>query len=126
MRMSQRSDGRPTAFSVENCPLSGAGGVRVTGEVDLSTAPALNDALDAALAGTVGAFIIDLCDVDFFDSTGITALLRSRAILGRQDRQLVIVCPPGPVRRIFEIAAIDDLLTIMDTREAAAAALTPV
>ena len=126
MRASMNAhEDHPAPFAVERRSLSGAPGVRVEGEVDLSSAPALTEALDAALAETVGAFVIDLCDVEFFDSTGITALLRARAILGREERELVIVCPPGAVRRIFELAGVAELLTFMDSREDAAASLKP-
>jgi anti-anti-sigma regulatory factor len=51
--------------------------------------------------------------------------MRARALLGREERELVVVCPPGPVRRIFEVAGVVDLLAVFDTREAAAAALVP-
>jgi hypothetical protein len=31
------------------------------------------------------------------------SLLDTRARLAREDRVLAIVCPPGPVRRLFEL-----------------------
>ena len=43
----------------------------------------------------------------------------------REDRDLVIVCPPGPARRVFELAGIDDLLAVFDSRDQAAASLKP-
>jgi len=65
------------------------------------------------------------CDVEFVDSAGLSVLLRARAMLGREDRQLAVVCPPGPVRRLFEVAGIADLLILFGSREDAAAALVP-
>jgi anti-anti-sigma factor len=117
---------RPSAFAIEPVPLSGAPGVRVRGEVDLATAPALTTALDAAIRDSLGAFVIDLGDVTFLDSSAVSALLRARAALGREDRDLVIVCPPGAPRRIFEIAGITDLFALFDSRDEAAASLHPV
>jgi len=35
-------------------------------------------------------------------------------VLGGQERELVVVCPPGPLRRIFEMAGISDLLALFD------------
>ena len=51
--------------------------------------------------------------------------MRARAVLGRQDRQLVVVCPYGPSRRVFELAGISDLFAMFRSRAAAAAALVP-
>jgi anti-sigma B factor antagonist len=117
---------RPPLFEVVSARVSGAPGVRVRGEVDLSTAPELTEALDAAIRNSRGAFVVDLTDVDFLDSTGLTVFVRARALLGREERDLVIVCPPGPARRVFEITGIDELFAMFDSREAASAVLQPV
>ena len=113
-------------FEVETPSLAGAPAVIVRGEVDISTAAQLTEALDAAIRASAGAFFVDLCDVEFLDSSGVNVLVRARAVLGRDDRALAVVCPPGPARRSFELAGIADLLTLFDTREDAAAALQPV
>jgi anti-anti-sigma factor len=93
--------------------------------VDVDTAPRLSDALDTAIQETRGAFVVDLCEVDLLASTGVNVLLRARAVLGRGDRALVVVCPPGPARRILEVAGIADLFALFDSREQAAASLQP-
>ena len=116
----------PPAFAIEPAPLRGAPGVRVRGEVDLGTAPALTAALETAIRESLGAFVVDLCDVTFLDSSGVSVLIRARALLGREDRELAIVCPPGAARRIFEIAGVTDLFALFDSRDEAAAALQPV
>ncbi len=85
----------------------------------------LEQALDAAIRDTAGAFVLDLCDVDFIDSSGSRLILRARALLAREDRALAIVCPPGPVRRLFELVGIADLLFLYASRREAAAALVP-
>lgn len=115
----------PPAFEVEWAPLSGAPGVLVRGEVDINTVPELTAALDEAIRTTAGALVVDLCDVVFLGSSGVTALVRARAQLGREERALVVVCPPGPARRVFEVAGIADLFALFDSREAAAASLQP-
>jgi anti-anti-sigma factor len=115
----------PLAFAVRDAGLRGAPGVAVQGEVDVAAVPTLVAALDAAIRDSAGAFVIDLCDVDFLDSSGLGALLRARAMLGRDDRALAVVCPPGPVRRLFDVSAVADLLFLYNSREEAAAALVP-
>ena len=106
-------------------PLAAVPGLRLDGELDLASAPDVEDRLDAAIRDSDGAFVIDLCDVDFLDSTMVNVLLRARALLGRADRQLVLVCPPGRIRRVFELAGVSDLFVLLRSREAAAAALVP-
>ena len=73
----------------------------------------------------VGAFVIDLSDLDFIDSTGLHVLLRARGLLGREDRQLAVVCPHGPVRRVFELSGVSELFALYGSREEAVAALVP-
>jgi hypothetical protein len=51
--------------------------------------------------------------------------MRARALLGRDERALAIVCPPGAVRRLFEIAGVADLLFVYSSREEASDALVP-
>ena len=69
--------------------------------------------------------MLDLCDVEFLDSSGLNLVLRARATLAREARPLAIVCPPGPVRRLMEVAGVDDLFFLYDTHAAAASALIP-
>ena len=52
-------------------------------------------------------------------------MLRARAMLARDERTLAIVCPPGPVRRLLELAGVADLLFLYDSRADVNAALVP-
>jgi anti-anti-sigma factor len=113
-------------FEVQESRVGDAPGVAVHGEVDISVAEALEAVLDAAIRESAGAFILDLSDLDFIESTGLQVLLRARGLLGREDRELAVVCPHGPVRRVFELAGLSELFTLYRTREEAAAALVPV
>jgi anti-sigma B factor antagonist len=115
----------PDEFGIAPADVGGAPGVAIRGEVDLSSVPALTDALDAAIRDSTGAFVIDLCDVEFLDSSGLSTLMRARALLGREDRALAVVCPPGAVRRLFDVAGVADLLHLYDSRAAASASLVP-
>ena len=67
LRDSTTMSERPPVFHVEPTS-SGAPGVIVHGEVDISTATQLTEALDAAIRDSVAAFVIDLSDV--VDSSG--------------------------------------------------------
>jgi anti-sigma B factor antagonist len=119
-----RPPARPP-LEIIDADLHGAPGVALRGEIDVAAVPTLEPALDAAIRDTTGAFILDLCELDLLDSSGLGVLLRARALLAREDRALAIVCPPGPVRRLFEVVGIADLLFLFASREEAAAALVP-
>jgi anti-sigma B factor antagonist len=115
----------PRAFRVEDAGPRGAPGVTIQGEVDVSAVPSLVEALDTAIRDSAGAFVIDLCDVEFLDSSGLSALMRARALLGRDERALAVVCPPGPVRRLFEMTGVSEVLFLYGSRDEAAEALVP-
>ena len=116
---------RPRPLEVVEAGLRGAPGVAIRGEIDIAAVPELEHALDVAIIESTGAFVLDLSGVEFLDSTGLRLVLHWRALLAREERSLAIVCPPGPVRKLFDVAGIGELLFLYDSREAAAAALVP-
>ena len=73
-------------LEIARTPLGGALCVAVTGELDLAGAPALQHALDAAVRESDGVLLVDLCRPRLHRLDGLTALLRTRALLGREDR----------------------------------------
>lgn len=115
----------PREFEADHVAVGRAPGVVVRGEVDLATVTVLEEVLEAGIRESEGAFILDLSEVEFIDSSGLHALLRARGLLGREDRSLALVCPAGAARRALEVSGIGDLFVIYDTRQAAAAALVP-
>jgi anti-sigma B factor antagonist len=119
-------DQAPSAFEIVEYDRGDVPGLTVRGELDVASGPQLEFALDKAIRGSVGAFVLDLCDVEFLDSGGLSLVLRARAMLARDERALAIVCPPGPVRRLMEVAGVADLLFLYDSRADLNAALVPV
>jgi anti-anti-sigma factor len=116
---------RPPQLEIVDAALAGAPGVAVRGEIDVASVTELEMALDAAIHSSTGAFVLDLDGVQFLDSSGLSAILRARALLARTERELAIVCRPGPVRRLFDVAGVADLLNLFASRGEAAAALVP-
>ncbi len=97
----------------------------LAGELDVADVAEVEQVLDAAIADSSGAFLVDLVELDFLDSSGIHVLLRARALLGREDRVLALVGPTGPVRRALDLTGVSDLFTIYATRDDAVRALVP-
>lgn len=104
-------------FAVETTVDGGATVVAVRGEVDLDTAPRLEEALSRA-GDSTRCLIVDLSSTSFFDSSGIHALLRGGSQVGAQGVRLFLACgPAGIPRRVLEITGVDRLYAVCDTLE---------
>jgi AraC family transcriptional regulator of adaptative response / methylphosphotriester-DNA alkyltransferase methyltransferase len=89
------------------------------GEVELDTAPALIATFARAARGHE-ALAVDLCDVEVADPAGMALLVNAVRRLHRCRRDVVVVCPPGPVRAVFERTALSRRLELLDDAEALA------
>lgn len=114
-----------TPFEIGDAQLGDVPGIAVRGEIDINAVDALDAALDMQIRMTAGAFVVDLMKATFLDSSGLATLMRARGLLGTEDRALVIVCPPGPVRRTFELTGTVELFVIYRSPEEALAVLVP-
>lgn len=112
-------------MQLQQTTIGGAKGLAVTGDLDLSSATRFTEAVEFAVWGTRGAFVLDLTDVEFLDSTGLHALLRARALLAREDRPLALLCPPGTARRVLDLAGTLDTFAAYSSEESLEAALVP-
>ena len=91
----------------------------VAGEVDLATAPELRSAVGAALGSGARELWLDLSATAFMDSAGLHVLLDTHHRMRELRRRLAIISPGGSVRRLFEVAGVDDALPLYDDRAAA-------
>jgi anti-anti-sigma factor len=91
----------------------------VAGEIDLLTAPDFRRAIEEATADGIVELWIDLTQTGFMDSTGLHAILDARERAGELGWRLAVICPPGGVRRLFEVARVDGSLPIYDDRTSA-------
>ena len=97
--------------------------VAVQGELDLSTTPQLETALIAAENDRGTDVVLDLCEVEFIDSTALRALILSAERLNEQGNELQVACGPGPVRRLFELTVLTAKVGMHESRADAIAAL---
>jgi anti-sigma B factor antagonist len=82
----------------------------VGGELDMSTAPALEEAVrDSIRSG--GPIVLDLSAVSFVDSMGIHAFVSIARQLGERGC-LILHAPQENVRRVLEITRITDMAHI--------------
>jgi anti-sigma B factor antagonist len=96
----------------------------VEGEIDIATAPRMIAALNEVLAEIESPLVVDLSSVVFMDSTGLALLMNARRRVVRRGQGFAIVCPPGPIGRVFEIADMIETLRVFPNRESARLAAT--
>jgi anti-sigma B factor antagonist len=99
------------------------------GEIDYSASPQLSERLSERIDGGNARVVLDLSTVTFIDSTAIGALVAAATRLHELGSgTLAVVCPEENRRvvRIFEIAGVDSVIALHNTREGAIAELATV
>ena len=103
--------------------------VHVTGEVDMSGAPALAEQLAAAVAlaatTTPRLVVIDLGAVDFFGSSGLSAVLACHKAGVESGVVVRIVATTMPVLRAIEVTELQRVLDVDHTLEQALRPVEP-
>jgi stage II sporulation protein AA (anti-sigma F factor antagonist) len=119
----------PVPFEVESEELEG--GIRafkVRGELDMNTAPELEHRLEEALADSTASIVLDLCECEFIDSTGIALIVRTwqqvdRGAGGGGQGRVVLCSHNHQVRRLLEITGVENSISMHAQRDAALAEL---
>ncbi|MFF0492655.1 STAS domain-containing protein [Nocardia sp. NPDC004068] len=94
--------------------------VTAAGEIDLATVAHLRAALDQAVAAPEPVLIVDLTEVEFIGSTGLSALLA--AAEAAAPRPLRLLASPR-VRRPLAVTGLDRILSVYSDLVAARTAL---
>ena len=97
--------------------------VAVSGEIDLFTAPELKQRLADAIESGKNRIAVDLTETSFLDSTALGVLIGTVKRLKSRDGQLVIVNVDQNIAKTFEITGLDQIFTILGTRDDALSAL---
>lgn len=109
-------------ISIELSPDQGCPVVHVAGEVDVETGTALAGSVRDLVAAGHRAVVIDLGEVTFIDSSGISALLACATALGGPGR-LALARPRAQVVRVLGLTGLDGHLPVYDSVDRALAAL---
>jgi anti-sigma B factor antagonist len=112
-------------FSIDlPSPVRGVAVVAVAGEIDVATSEAFED----ALAGSVrdrdeAGVVVDLTQVTFMDSSGLSALVRAMERHKRLGSNLAVATDDTRITTLFEVSRLDHVLRLYRSRDAAIAAL---
>lgn len=97
--------------------------VRLTGEIDISSAHLLSDQFTSKVMEGKSAIILDATQVTFMDSTGLHALVKGKRTLHEKGARIFLV-PSRQVRRVLELVFPDPVVAArLDSVEEAMAAL---
>jgi anti-anti-sigma factor len=102
---------QPFGIQVSPTP-AGVVRVCVIGEVDLCTAPLLEEALVRELDAAPD-LLLDLSEVSFIDSSGLHAIVSAARTARASGGTLAVDSPlPSQARRVIEIAGLEELLHV--------------
>jgi anti-sigma B factor antagonist len=86
--------------------------VVLAGELDGATAPFLVRTLVDVNATLEGDLVLDIRQLSFIDSTGLSVFVSQHKQLAAKDQKLVIYAPSAMARRLFEITGLEQVFTI--------------
>lgn len=86
--------------------------IRVRGDLEFGTAATLRIALvDAAQQG-YNRLVVDIGELEFIDSTGLSLLVQAKQRIESEGHAFVLRHPTERVRRVLEISGLAPLFTI--------------
>lgn len=87
--------------------------VWLTGEVDLVAKNEVRDAFEYAMRGMkVPHLIVDVSEVTFMDSTGLSALATAHIEAEQRGGSIGVVGASDRLRRLFHLVRLDDVITV--------------
>lgn len=114
--------GGRSPLGVDATPAPFGAVVSIAGELDIATVPHLTAALQGEPVADAEAVVVELTGVTFMDSTGLAALMTLKRDLDARGGRLLLACPEGPARLLFDVSGVDAQLALYSTREEAEAA----
>jgi anti-anti-sigma factor len=99
---------------VETGTVDGIEIVRIAGEIDISNATLVRDALGAAIPD-LPEVVLDLTGTEYLDSAGLGMLFRlaERLSYNRQELRLVIA-PNAAIRAVIRLTGLDQVVPVRE------------
>ncbi|PSM42576.1 anti-anti-sigma factor [Streptomyces dioscori] len=99
--------------------------IELAGDLDHHSAPEVRAALPGLDLRPGQQLVLDLGDVTFCDSSGITVLIAARNHALTAGAGIALAAVPDPVSRIFRICGLDQVFPVHPTALAAETAWRP-
>jgi anti-sigma B factor antagonist len=88
--------------------------ISVSGELDLASSPALEEELERVAKSDATVIVVDLAELEFMDSTGLSVLVRAHQRAEENGRRLGLVNGSQQVQRLLTLTGVADRLTLAD------------
>ena len=106
-----------SSFQLEVRSEDRAAVIVVSGELDLASAPTLEEELERCAANGAELLILDLRELQFIDSTGLGLLIKAHRQAESTGRKFAIVRGQSQVQRLLGLTGIEDRLTLINSPE---------
>ena len=104
-------------FRVELSTEDRAAVLAISGELDLSSTPELESHLEQAFQSSAKTVIVDLRELEFIDSTGLSVLVKADAQAKEAGCGFGIVNGGAQVRRLLSLTGVTERLRVADEPE---------
>lgn len=104
-------------FRVEVANKRDAAVISVSGELDLASSPALQGELERAVNSDASLVILDLRELDFMDSTGLSVLVRAHQQATQNSVRFGLINASQQVQRLLSLTGVADRLTLPEVPE---------
>ena len=101
-------------LSITNAEKVGKTLVTVVGEVDVSNAGELREAVDSALEAAPAEVSVDLAEVSYIDSTGIGVLVGAATRAQEAGVTFSVAHPQANVKRVLGLLGVERQLNVED------------
>jgi anti-anti-sigma factor len=89
--------------------------IALRGELDVSTVPRFNSALSDARVRSCHKLVVDLSELTFMDSTGLSAVLVAEMHARTRGQGFAVVRGPRHVQELFRLTGVDHFLEVVDS-----------
>lgn len=91
--------------------------VVVVGELDLASGPELEQTLEQLAEPPTELLVIDLREVEFMDSTGLSIIVKAHQRFTESGRRLALVKGTPQVQRLLDLTGVAERLPLVDSPE---------
>jgi anti-sigma B factor antagonist len=97
-------------MQLQSSVVDGVVQVKLSGRLDLDGTQRISDRFAIATTTQKANIIVDLSDVTFIASIGIRLLITSARTQINRGGKLILAGPQEPVRKVLEVAGVDQLI----------------
>jgi anti-sigma B factor antagonist len=106
-----------TQFSVEVHEQGRGTVIALSGELDLASSPALEEAFERVFSADDLSVVIDLRKLEFMDSTGLSIIVKAHQTAEERDLRLYVVNGPPQVQRLLSLTGVAERVSLVGAPE---------